>query len=60
MIDPAKKEAAYDPQDLERLLVARENAGDISGITALFSQDAVIQLGDGQEVRGREAIHAFL
>lgn len=59
MNDLTKREAAYDPQDLERLLVARENAGDVSGMTALFAQDAVVQLGDGQEVRGREAIHAF-
>ena len=49
MNDLAKREAAYDPQDLERLLVARENAGDVSGMTALFAQDAVVQLGDGQE-----------
>src|SRR5215213_4652867 len=54
-----KGEAAYDPQDLERLLVARENAGDVGGMTALFVQDAVVQLDDGQEVRGKEAIHAF-
>ena len=59
MNDLKKREAAYDPQDLERLLVARENTGDVSGMTALFAQDAVVQLGDGQEVRGREAIHAF-
>jgi ketosteroid isomerase-like protein len=59
MNDLTKREAAYDPQDLERLLVARENAGDVRGMTALFAQDAVVQLDDGQEVRGREAIHAF-
>jgi hypothetical protein len=28
-------------------------------MTALFERDAVIQLDDGQEVRGKEAIHAF-
>lgn len=50
---------ASDPQDLERLLVARENAGDVDGMTALFEQDAVIQLDDGKLVRGKDAIHAF-
>lgn len=59
MNDLAKREPAYDPQDLERLLVARENAGDVSGMTALFEQDAVIDCGDGPLVRGREAIHEF-
>ena len=28
-------------------------------MTALFAEDAVIQLGDGKLVRGKEAIHAF-
>jgi len=55
MNDLPKKEPAYDPQDLERLLVARENAGDVSGMTALFEPDAVIEPGDGRLVRGKEA-----
>ena len=41
------------------MFVSRENAGDVDGMTALFAQDAVIQLGDGELVRGKEAIHAF-
>jgi ketosteroid isomerase-like protein len=49
----------HDPQDLERQLVARENAGDVDGMTALFAQDAVIDLGNGRLVQGRAAIHAF-
>ena len=57
-------ERATDPQDLERLLVARENAGDVDGMTALFEPDAVIDCcdgpwGDGQFIRGTAAIHAF-
>jgi len=59
MDDPTRKEAAHDPQDLERLLVARENAGDVSGMTALFEPDAVIEPGDGRLVRGKKAIHEF-
>ena len=61
MNDLTKKDAAYDPQDLERLLVAREreNAGDVGGMTALFERDAVIEPGDGRLVQGKEAIHEF-
>jgi ketosteroid isomerase-like protein len=59
MSDPTKRESIYDPQDLERQLVVRENAGDVSGMTALFEPDAVIELNDGRVVRGKEAIHAF-
>src|SRR5262245_52197638 len=33
------REPANDPQDLERLLVARENAGDVAGMTALFEPE---------------------
>lgn len=59
MNDPTRSELIYDPQELERLLVARENAGDVYGMTALFEPDAVIELNDGQLLRGKEAIHAF-
>ena len=41
------REPANDPQDLERLLVARENAGDVTGMTALFEPDAVVDVGGG-------------
>lgn len=57
MNDLTRREAIYDPQELERQLVVRENAGDVSGMTALFEPDAVIELGDGRLVRGTEAIH---
>ena len=50
---------ARDPQDLERLLIDRQHAGDIDGMTALFEPDAVIDCSDGQFVRGHEAIRAF-
>ena len=59
MSDLTRREPICDPQELERLLVARENAGDVSGMTALFEPDAVIDLGDGRLVRGKEAIHEF-
>ena len=64
MDDPNRREPIYDSQELERLLVARENAGDVDGMTALLEPDAVIELNDGlndgQLLRGKEAIHAFV
>ena len=59
MDDPTARVPATDPQELEQLLVVRENAGDVDGMTALFEPDAVIDLGDGQFIRGTAAIHAF-
>lgn len=63
MSDLNKYEPIYDPQELERLLVARENAGDVEGMTALFEPEAVIELNDGmndgQLLRGKKAIREF-
>jgi len=59
MIDDVSHEPARDPQDLERLLVSRERAGDVDGMTALYELHAVIDRGDGQLISGREAIRAF-
>src|SRR5262249_52721835 len=59
MSDLTRREPIYDPQELERQLVVRENAGDVSGMTALFEPDAVIELNDGRLLRGKEAIHEF-
>jgi ketosteroid isomerase-like protein len=53
------RSAILDPQDLERLLVQRQNAGDVEGMVALFETDAVIDCGGGRFVRGHEAIRAF-
>ena len=52
-------EPAREPQDLERFLVERENAGDVDGMTALFEPDAVIDIGGGTFIRGREAIREY-
>ena len=57
--DLTTREPANDPQDLERLLVERENAGDVAGMTALFEPDAVVDIGGGTFLRGKEAIHEF-
>jgi ketosteroid isomerase-like protein len=50
---------AYDPQDLERLLVSRENAGDVDGMIALYEPQAVLDSGEGQLISGRERIREF-
>jgi hypothetical protein len=59
MSDPIAREPIRDPQDLERQLVLRENAGDVEGMTALFEPDAVLDLGEGRFVRGTDAIRVF-
>ena len=59
MSNPNARALATDPQELEQFLVARENAGDVDGMTALFEPDAVIDCGDGEFIRGTAAIHAF-
>ena len=59
MADEVSREPARDPQDLERLLVSRERAGDVDGMAALFEPHALIDSGEGQMTRGREAIRAF-
>jgi ketosteroid isomerase-like protein len=59
MANKAEREPARDPQDLERFLVARQNAGDVEGMLALFEPDAVVDTGDGRVTRGTEAIRAL-
>jgi ketosteroid isomerase-like protein len=59
MGERANREMVYDPQDLERLLVSRENAGDVDGMTALYESDALLDGGGGRLMQGREAIHKF-
>jgi ketosteroid isomerase-like protein len=53
------REPARDPQDLERLLVSRERAGDVDGMGALYEPDAVLDSSEGRLILGREAIRAF-
>lgn len=59
MTDDGRREPARDPQDLERLLVARQRAGDVDGMVALFEPDAIVDCGDGRLLRGREAMRAY-
>jgi ketosteroid isomerase-like protein len=59
MADEVIHEPARDPQDLERLLVSRERAGDVEGMVDLYEPDAVLDDGSGRLMIGREAIRAF-
>ena len=59
MGDEIGREPAGDPQDLERLLVSRERAGDVDGMAALYEPHAVLDCGEGRLTAGREAIRAF-
>lgn len=59
MADEVSREPARDPQDLERLLVSREVAGDVDGMVALYEPGAVLDCGQGRLIVGREAIRAF-
>ena len=59
MANQVSREPARDPQDLERLLVSRERAGDVDGMAALYEPNAVLDCGGGRLMLGREAIRTF-
>jgi hypothetical protein len=59
MTDETSREPARDPQDLERLLIARQWLGDVDGMAALFEPQAVVDSGEGQLTLGRQAIRAL-
>jgi ketosteroid isomerase-like protein len=59
MTEQTNREPACDPQDLERLLVSRQNAGDVNGMAALYEPQALLDCGGGQLLRGRDAIRKF-
>lgn len=58
MNDVKHRDPARDPQDLERLLVSRQHAGDIAGVVALYESNAAIDIG-GQNSRGHRAIREY-
>ncbi len=58
-MDQITREPALEPNDLERLLIARQWAGDIEGMVALFAPDAIIDTGDGTIVKGHAGIRAL-
>ena len=59
MPDVSARAPARDPQDLERLLVARQRAGDVEGMMALYEPHAVVDCGEGRLLQGKEAIRAY-
>jgi len=59
MSEQTNRGLAYDPQDLERLLVSRENMGDVDGMAALYEPQALLDRGGGRLTHGREAIRKF-
>jgi ketosteroid isomerase-like protein len=54
------RQLAHDPQDLERLLVARQRAGDVDGMAALYEPQALLNSGGGKLSLGRDAIRKVL
>lgn len=59
MIERANRLPAHDPQDLERLLIDRQHAGDVEGMVALFEPHAVVDCGEGRFLRGHQAIRQY-
>jgi hypothetical protein len=59
MSDEVSREEARDPQELERMLVSRERAGDVDGMAALYEPNAVLDCGGGRLTLSKEAIRAF-
>ncbi|MEX5635855.1 YybH family protein [Parafrankia sp. FMc2] len=47
------------PEDITRLFVERSNAGDATGVAALYEPDAVLAYPPGTQTAGREAIRAL-
>jgi hypothetical protein len=52
--DPARR-----PEDLEPFFVSRQRAGDAGGMVALYESDALVDLGNGRLLKGKDAIHSY-
>ena len=59
MNDERSNRGVRNPQDLARQLVSREQAGDAEGMATLYEPDAILDTGNGEVARGRDAIKAF-
>lgn len=59
MADSSNRDPARDPQDLAKLLVARQLAGDADGMAALYEPEAILDGRGGRLVHGRDEIRAF-
>ena len=57
MNEQTNRGLAYDPQDLERLLVSRENVGDVDGMVALYEPQALLDMVEaGCRMVGRKFV----
>jgi uncharacterized protein (TIGR02246 family) len=52
-------EKAMKPEDITHLFVERSNAGDATGVAALYEENAVLAYPPGEQTVGREAIRAL-
>jgi ketosteroid isomerase-like protein len=52
-------EMAKVPEDLGRFFVERANAGDVEGLVALYTPDALLAGPDARQFVGTEAIRLF-
>jgi hypothetical protein len=59
MTERTDREPARDPQDLERLLIDRQHAGDVEGMLALFEPQALVDVGEGRLLRGHPEIRQY-
>lgn len=59
MTEQTNRSPARDPQDLERILIDRQHAGDVDGMVALFEPQAVVDCSDGKFLHGRDEIRRY-
>lgn len=59
MTERTSRAPAHDPQELERLLIERQHAGDLDGMVALFEPQAVVDCGDGHLLHGHGEIRRY-
>ena len=59
MAEHVNREPARDPQDLERLLIDRQHAGDVEGMVALFEPHALVDCGEDRLLRGHQEIRQY-
>lgn len=59
MTERLNRQPTRDPQDLERLLIDRQHAGDVDGMVALFEPRPVVDCGDGKFLHGHAEIRSY-
>ena len=59
MTQQTNRSPARDPQELERLLIDRQHAGDVDGMVSLFEPQAVVDCGEGKFLHGHADIRRY-